>query len=97
MRITSRYLWWMSTRVISFFFTKFHSGNLDACRIFYEKPIFALMGKGPKMILELEKCDFSANMGIIRPISLIFPKKPIDTFSNLQIINIGRFGRFIQS
>ena len=59
-----------------FFFTKFHRRNFDACRIFYEKPIFALVGKGPKMTLDLEKCDFSANMGIIRPISLIFPKKP---------------------
>ena len=66
-----------------FFFTKFHRRNFDACRIFYEKPIFALVGKGSKMTLDLEKCDYSANMGIIRPISLIFPKKPIDTFSNL--------------
>ena len=59
-----------------FFFGKFHRRNFDARRIFYEKPIFALVGKGPKMTLDLEKCDFSANMGNIRPISLIFPKKP---------------------
>ena len=59
-----------------FFFTKFHRRNFDACRIFYEKPIFALVGKGPKMTLDLEKCDFSANVRITRPISLIFPKKP---------------------
>ena len=37
--------------------------------------IFALVGKGPKMTLDLEKCAFSANMGIIRLISLIFPKE----------------------
>ena len=59
-----------------FFFTKFHRRNFDARRIFYEKPIFALVGKGPKMTLDLEKCDFSANVRITRPISLIFPKKP---------------------
>ena len=60
-----------------FFFTKFHRRNFDARRIFYEKPIFALVGKGPKMTLDLEKCDFSANVRITRPISLIFRKKPI--------------------
>ena len=52
-----------------FFFTKFQHRNFDACRIFYEKPIFALVGKGQKMTLDLEKCDFSANVGITRPIS----------------------------
>ena len=58
-----------------FFFTKFHRRNFDACRIFYEKPIFAFVGKGPKMTLDPEKCDFSANVRITRPISLILPKK----------------------
>ena len=59
-----------------FFFRNFHRRNFDARRIFCEKPIFALVGKGPKMTLDLEKCDFSANVRITRPISLIFPKKP---------------------
>ena len=52
-----------------FFFTKFYRRNFDAHRTFYEKPIFALVGKGPKMKLDLEKCDFLANVGIPRPIS----------------------------
>ena len=52
-----------------FFFTKFHRRNFHAHRIFYEKPIFALVGKGPKMTLDLEKSDFSANNVSIRTIS----------------------------
>ena len=59
-----------------FFFTKFHRRNFDARRIFYEKPIFALVGKGPKMTLDLEKCDFLANSVFIRLISWIRDKKP---------------------
>ena len=51
-----------------FFFEKFHRRNFDARRIFYEKLIFSLVGKGPKMTLDLKKSDFSANEGYIRPI-----------------------------
>ena len=47
-----------------FFFTKFHRRNFDARRIFYEKPIFALVGKGPKMTLDLENAIFQRMWGL---------------------------------
>ena len=58
-----------------FFFGKFHHRNFDARRIFCEKLIFGLVGKGSKMTPDLEKCDFLANTRIFRPISWIGDKK----------------------
>ena len=48
--------------------------NFDTRRIFYEKLIFSLVGKGRKMTLDVEKCDFSENSYLIHPISWIRPK-----------------------
>ena len=74
--VRPRHLKGMSRTLTGFFSRKHFGRNFDTRRIFYEKPIFLLVGKGPKMTLDLEKCDFSANVRITRPISLMYPKKP---------------------
>ena len=58
-----------------FFSRKFHGRNFEARRIFYEKLIFGLVGKGSKMTPDLEKCDFLANTRIFLLISQIIHKK----------------------
>ena len=51
-----------------FFLVKKFGRNFDTRRIFYEKLDFSLVGKRRKMILDVKKCDFSANTWCIRPI-----------------------------
>ena len=61
-QIVSRHFWSIYTNIISFCWHNFHGRNFDTRRIFYEKLIFSLVGKGRKMTLDVENSDFSTNV-----------------------------------
>ena len=87
----------MSTRVISFFSQNFTVEISTPVEYSTKNRFLHLWEKAQKWHLTSKNAIFQRMWGLHVQYLRLWSKNVIDTFSNLQIINIGRFGRFIQN
>ena len=87
----------MSTRVISFFSQNFTVEISTPVEYSTKNRFLHLWEKAQKWHLTSKNAIFQRMWGLHVQYLRLWSKNVIDTFSNLQIINIGRLGRYIQN